>query len=224
MTSDPTAFTPALGHSALTPLYDMAIALMTRERRWRSALIRQIAPKAGDVVVDVGCGTGTLALMLKSVAPSATIIGLDPDPGVLDLAKAKAQRAGMNVIFEMGFANQAHRLADRGVTKAISSLVFHQTPMMEKRAGLGAMHAALSPGGELHVADYGLQRTALMRILFQQIQRLDGYENTTPNAAGVLPELMAEAGFEDVRETEVIPTPTGSISLYSARKAPLARS
>lgn len=211
-------FTPALGHAALTPIYDAAIALLTREGRWRNALVQQIAPKATDVIVDVGCGTGTLAVMLKSAAPSATVVGLDPDPAVLFLAMAKAQRAGVKVTFEQGFANEVYQLAERGVTKAVSSLVFHQTPMSEKRAGLLAMHDVLLPNGELHVADYGLQRTSLMRALFRQIQRLDGPENTTPNAEGMLPKLMLDAGFVDVTETKVIPTPTGSISLYHARK------
>lgn len=219
MTNDDHKFTPALGHAMLTPVYDAAIALLTREGRWRNDLVQQIAPNSTDVIVDVGCGTGTLAVMLKSAAPSATIIGLDPDPAALDLARAKAKRAGARIIFELGFANEVHGLADRGVTKAVSSLVFHQTPMSEKRAGLLAMHDVLIPNGELHVADYGLQRTHLMRALFRQVQRLDGMDNTTPNAQGILPTLMVEVGFDDVTERGVVPTPTGSISLYSARRS-----
>jgi hypothetical protein len=85
-------------------------------------------------------------------------------------------------------------------------------------AGLAAMCAALVPGGELHVADYGLQRTALMRRLFRVVGAGDGYENTEPNARGVLPELMKEVGLRRVEETAVIPTPTGSISLYQAER------
>jgi len=76
----------------------------------------------------------------------------------------------------------------------------------------------LLPGGELHVADYGLQSSPLMRLAFRQVQSLDGFANTQPNAEGVLPQLMTEAGFVDVIENQVIPTPTGSISLYSARR------
>ena len=75
------------------------------------------------------------------------------------------------------------------------------------------------PGGALHVADYGLQRTGLMRRLFRIVQSGDGYENTEPNARGVLLELIVAAGFRDVRETHVIPTPTGSISIYRASRA-----
>lgn len=215
-------FTPALGHAALTPLYDAAIALMTREARWRDALLAQIGPGATDFILDVGCGTGTFALMLKNAAPSANIVGLDPDASVLRRAEAKARRAERHITFARGFARDAARIVQGRMTKAVSSLVFHQLPIEEKRLGLKAMFEKLGPGGEMHIADYGLQRTRLMRLLFRQVQHLDGFENTTPNAQGVLPSLMLEAGFRDVAERRVIPTPTGSISIYFARR-PLER-
>jgi hypothetical protein len=66
------------------------------------------------------------------------------------------------------------------------------------------------------MADYGEQKSPLMRLAFRQVQALDGFQNTQPNADGVLPALMLEAGFANVRETAVIPTPTGAISLYAA--------
>ncbi len=69
------------------------------------------------------------------------------------------------------------------------------------------------------IADYGLQRTALMRRLFRIVQKGDGYENTQPNADGILPELIAAAGFINVRVPFVISTPTGSFSIYRAERA-----
>jgi hypothetical protein len=57
-----------------------------------------------------------------------------------------------------------------------------------------------------------------MRRLFRIVQQGDGYENTEPNARGVLPELMKEVGFHAVEETAVVATPTGSISLYRAQR------
>ena len=78
------------------------------------------------------------------------------------------------------------------------------------------MYSALHPGGELHIADFGLQRTSWMPSLFRIIQYVDGYEHTQPNADGILPPLMREAGFAQVKETAVILTLTGSISLYQA--------
>jgi ubiquinone/menaquinone biosynthesis C-methylase UbiE len=213
-------YVPALGYHFLTPLYDTAIALMTRESTWRKALVKQIAAEPRDVVVDVGCGTGTLAVMLKRANPYTTVYGIDPDPCVLGRAEIKARDKGELVHFMQGYgAETAERTAALRVTKLTSSLVFHQIPLEGKREMLNSMYAALRPGGEIHIADYGLQRSALMRLLFRQIQNLDGYDATRPNADGILPVLMEEVGFDGVRENRVIATPTGSISLYSARKA-----
>jgi hypothetical protein len=88
-----------------------------------------------------------------------------------------------------------------------------------KRAVLAAMHAVLKPGGKVVLADFGLQRTALMRIAFRIVQLADGKQDTQPNADGVLPKLLSECGFHDVREAEVVPTVSGSISVYVACKA-----
>jgi hypothetical protein len=55
-----------------------------------------------------------------------------------------------------------------------------------------------------------------MRFAFKQVQALDGNDNSRAHAEGRLPQLIADAGFVAVRENMSIPTPTGSISLYSA--------
>ena len=68
------------------------------------------------------------------------------------------------------------------------------------------------------IADFGLQRTRLMRLAFRIVQLADGKQDTQPNADGVLPELLSESGFSEVREAEVVPTVSGSISVYVARK------
>jgi len=201
-------------------LYDILVALLSREGKWRPALIRQIDPKPGETIADIGCGTGTLLTKLGRIEPKTTLLGLDPDDAILERARPKLADAGVDAQLENGFAREAAaKLAGRAVDKIVSSLVFHQVPVEEKRAGLASMFAALVPGGELHVADYGLQRTALMKRLFRIVGSGDGYENTEPNGEGILPVLMAEVGFEAVEETHVIPTPTGSISVYRARRS-----
>jgi hypothetical protein len=80
------------------------------------------------------------------------------------------------------------------------------------------MYETLSAGGSLHVADYGLQRTPKMRRRFRLVQKGDGFENTEPNAQGVLPHLMTDVGFQDVEETRVFETFSGSISIYRAMR------
>jgi ubiquinone/menaquinone biosynthesis C-methylase UbiE len=213
-------FTPALGDARWTPFYDWAVAISTRENVWRQRLISQISPIRGDRILDIGCGTGSLAIRLKARAQNnLEVVGLDPDPVVLTRARAKAERKRLEIMWHESFLTE-EIVADLGpFTKIVSSLVFHQTPLAEKERVLNLIYAALLPGGTLHIADYGAQRTSLMRFLFRQtVQRIDGVEDTQPNADGVLPRLIQEAGFNSVAETTIIPTLTGSISLYQGKK------
>src|SRR3546814_11126115 len=88
-------FTPALGRAGLTGAYDFAIRLLTRERLWRTAPLGHVAPRHGETILHVGCGTVSFALLMKGTAPDARLIGLDPDAVVLHRAEAKATRAGV---------------------------------------------------------------------------------------------------------------------------------
>lgn len=218
--SDKIEFVPALGRKELTWAYDRMVALGTREGTWRGLLLSALDPQPDDVIVDVGCGTATLAIMIKRRSPQARVIGLDPDAQVLRIARRKVMKAGVTIELIEG---EARRLADviqQGQpNKVVSSLVFHHLSLGGKRAALAAILAALNPGGRLYIADYGRQRTGLMRALFRLVQHLDGFETTQPNADGILPELMTEVGFDAVKESAIIPTPTGSISLYEARRS-----
>lgn len=207
------AYVPALGDRRLTPFYDATVALMTCERTWRRAFIKQIDPTPRDVILDVGCGTGTLAVLLAKACPGASIHAIDPDPEVLSRAELKARDADVLVHFAKGYAQETAAARVRP-NKVVSSLVLHQVPLAGKRSAILSAFATLRTGGELHIADYGEQRSPLMKFAFRQVQALDGYRNTQPNAEGILPELMTEAGFTGVTETAVIQTPTGAISLY----------
>jgi ubiquinone/menaquinone biosynthesis C-methylase UbiE len=213
------AFTPALGRFAPVRFYD-AVAALLRERLWRSLVVGHVGPRPDEVVVDVGCGTGSLALRLRHVQPTARIVGVDPDPDVLAVARRKTDAADVAPEWRVGMGDALEEVVGAGSAGAVvSSLVLHQCPMAMKRAVLASMHAVLAPGGRLVIADYGRQRTRAMRLAFRVVQLADGAENTQPNADGVLPELMAAAGFRDVREVEVVNTITGSISVYVARRA-----
>lgn len=191
---------------------------MSRERAWRGALVDAIAPAADDTIVDVGAGTGSMAVAIKARAPSCRLIAIDPDPAVLAIAQAKAKNiAGIEWRQGMGDRIDAH-VANGTANKVVSSLVLHHCDAAMKAGVLRAIWKVLRPGGQLFIADYGVQRSMLLRGLFLLVQAVDGFGTTGENLRGLVPALIAETGFVDVTEQTVVPTPTGSVSLYTASK------
>ncbi|MFZ5616709.1 MAG: class I SAM-dependent methyltransferase [Pseudomonadota bacterium] len=208
-------YTPPLGHAALTPLYDAAVALTTRETIWRRALVDEIKTGARRSIIDVGSGTGSLAALLRKASPETRYLGVDPDGEAVRRARAKAARTGAE--FRVGYFPES--AGDQAADVIVSSLVLHQVPLAEKKRIIDAAYSHLGPGGRFLVADYGLQNSPLARFLFRAtVQALDGREDTQPNADGVVPELMRDAGFDDIEEKLRLPTLTGLIYIHAARK------
>lgn len=203
----------------LTPLYDTAIRLLTREAAWRNELVHQISPAPADRIVDVGCGTGSLALALARAETFAEYLGIDPDAEAVARARNKTAQSPVTLRFVVGSFDAGSTLKIIQPNKVISSLVLHQVSLEEKRRLIQEMFASLPAHGEVHIADYGLQRTRISRLLFRvTVQALDGVEDTAPNAKGVILELLNKAGFMHPRERKIIPTLTGTISIYHAIK------
>lgn len=211
-------YTPPLGHAALTPLYDVVIRYLTREKVWRSALLNQINLRPGERLLDVGCGTGSLLVDLAKACPQAELIGIDPDEQALAAARAKAREAGVSIKFIPGFLENAKLPNEWWPNKITSSLMFHQVPYEEKSMIVDRMRCLLSRDGEIHVADYALQKTRMMRSAFRMtVQSLDGVEDTQHNADGILERILVSEGFI-TDKTMSFSSLTGSISLFKTVK------
>jgi len=83
-------YIPALSFRILTPFYDFIQRWIVRDVRYKSRLIEQANIQAGQHVMDLGCGTGTLAIMAKQAQPKAEVMGLDADPDMLKVARLKS--------------------------------------------------------------------------------------------------------------------------------------
>ena len=211
--------TPPLGFAALTPFYDRAIAGLTREAVWRPRLVSHINPKRGETILDIGSGTGSLAIAVTAAEPGCMVRGIDPDGAAVATAREKAVLAGSAASFETGgFSGRPSGDGERP-DKIVCSLVLHQVPLAEKRRLLASMLDWLRPGGELFIADYGFQPGFAMRLAFRlTVQLLDGRTDTQTNADGVLPALIEQAGFRTPVTLDAFDTATGRIEIIRAEK------
>jgi ubiquinone/menaquinone biosynthesis C-methylase UbiE len=208
-------YVPAVGRAGLTGLYDPVVALTMRERRWRDALLDAVAERLprGGTVVDVGAGTGSFAIALAAARPDSTVLAVDGDPDVLERARAKP--GAQAVDWRSGLAGELPLEAASANAVAMSLLLHHLTPE-SKGAALRDARRVLRPGGWLHVADWGRPRGALPRAGFLALRCLDGFDGTRDHAAGRLPQLIAEAGFERPSAWMRLATVWGTLELLSA--------
>lgn len=216
MTDTQRRYVPALGRSPLTGLYDPLTRVMTREHTFKERLLDQASLTAGQRVLDIGCGTGTLTIWAKEREPGIDIAGMDPDPEILRRAREKAIEASVKVDFCEGLAEELP-FDDASLDRVLSSLVFHHLPTEVKERAATEISRVLKPGGELHVADWG-PGDPLMRLAFLPTRLLDGLDNTGDNVKGRLPEIFVAAGLRDVRERTRFRTISGSMVLLSARR------
>ncbi len=210
-------YIPALKYDCLSSLYDPVIRLTLREATFKRHLVNQARIEPGQRVLDLGCGTATLTLLVKRLHPEAEVAGVDGDPKILKIARAKAAREGLSVKLDRAMAFALPYPAE-SFDRVLSSLVFHHLTRENKTRALSEVWRVLRPGGELHIADWGRPQNAALWLAFSLVRWFDSLETTEDNVKGRLPELMGAAGFVAVETTAHYATLFGTLSLYQARK------
>lgn len=210
-------FIPALGYHLLTPCYDLIVGLTGRERTVKQALIRQAELQPGQKALDLACGTGTLAVMVKEFEPALELTGVDADPRVLSKARRKATAAGVAIAFDQALSFSLP-YADDCFDQVLSTMFFHHLIWDDKVRSVREIYRILKPGGRFHVADWGAPDSRLMRSLFLTVQLLDGFPTTKDHIAGRMPELFSDHRFVDVKQQQSVNTIYGTIALYRALK------
>lgn len=161
-------------------------------------IIKLASLQTGEAVLDVGCGTGTLALAAYAkVGPTGGVAGVDPGPKQISRARTKARRAGYSIDFQVGVIE---RLAfpDRSFDVVLNTFVMHMLPEELKRQGLAEIARVLKPGGRLLIVDTRRPEDQSERPV-----------HTGPWNSGIQdqPQLLKEAGFVQV-ESGTIETGT----------------
>ncbi|SHN34293.1 class I SAM-dependent methyltransferase [Chitinophaga sp. CF418] len=213
----PSAYIPALKYNGLTRFYDLVLEKLLREKMWKSYFIKNFINKVPQQVLDIGCGTATLSLMLKNTFPLATVTGLDGDRGILAIAAKKIMERQSDVKLVQGFSYELP-FPDNYFDAVSSSLMIHHLSNEDKHRTFKEVYRVLKPGGEFNIADWGKPGNIATRILFYLVQLLDGFTTTRDNVKGLLPKYLVEDGFIKVQELKRFNTLLGSISIYKAFK------
>lgn len=210
-------YVPALRFHWLTPYYDAVVRATTRERTVKRALVTQARLQPGQQVLDLACGTGTLAIWIAQDYPQVAVTGVDGDSAVLAIASKKSAAAGVAIRFDQALSDRLPYPPAR-FDKVVSSLFFHHLSWESKQRTARELLRVLKPGAELYIADWGRPTNFLMRGMFVFIQLLDGFRNTRDNVSGRLIELFEQAGFVEVAQRQTFSTVFGTMALYRAVK------
>lgn len=210
-------FIPSLKFHWLTRFYDPLVKRSVSIKRIKEALLLQANIKENNLVLDFGCGTATLTLMVKRQFPQAIVHGIDIDPEVLKIARGKVADSGYNIILK-NYDGIKLPYENEEFHRVLSSFVFHHLDKRQKIRTLKEIHRVLKIGGQIHIADFGKAKNILMRGTFIPIQIFDGLASTTDNVKGLLPQIIQEAGFDKVNQCKQINTMFGTVALYKGVK------
>jgi ubiquinone/menaquinone biosynthesis C-methylase UbiE len=143
--------------------YDVLLGVLTlgRERQFRARLLAPAQLEPGEAVLDVGCGTGTLAILAKrQVGERGTVAGIDASPEMIARARNKAGKARLAIQFEIAHA-QALPFPDAHFDVVLCTVTLHHLRRANRTDAVLEMRRVLKPGGRLLLADFvfGTKRT-----------------------------------------------------------------
>lgn len=147
--------------------YDAFIWLATlgRETRLRERLLAPARLRQGEAVLDVGCGTGSLALIAKrQVGPSGAVHGIDASPAMIARAVHKARKRNADVGFDVATAD-ALPFADGSFDVTLSTVMLHHLRRTVRVVAVSEMRRVLRKVGRALLVDFAGARNSRSPLL-----------------------------------------------------------
>ncbi len=146
------------------------VAFLGREPQFRQWTVDLAAIAPGETVLDVGCGTGNLALAVKERAGvDGTVHGIDAAPEMVHYAERKAADRQVDVRFQVGLIEDIP-FPDETFEVVLSSLMLHHLPEDLKRKGIAEIARVLKPGGRFLAVDVDPLFMGNVRIIEEAMQ------------------------------------------------------
>lgn len=184
------------GRSGSVDILENALSLGNRDAILEATLAAaELRP--GARVLDVGCGTGRLAIRAAGLFPGCEPVeafGVDATPEMVELARGRAAAEGSAARFETGIG-EALPFGDRSLDAVTSSYFFHHLPPEAKREAFAEMLRVARPGGRIVITDYGRPK-GIVGLLASFPMRFNFYEYTRAQLKGELEAIVRERGFE----------------------------
>ena len=205
-------YIPAFKYNWLTPFYDLIMRLM-RESTIKNDLVKSVNIKENYKVLDLGCGTATLTILLKKTYPDAEIVGLDGDPKVLEIAKSKIKQEKLDIHLDEGMSFELP-YEDKSFDLVVSSLMFHHLTHRNKIRTFKEILRVLRDDGKLYFVDFGEPHNTLMYLISLVMRH---FEETSDNISGLLPEMFLKVRFSKIEQIKKYSTIFGSVYLYQVQ-------
>jgi ubiquinone/menaquinone biosynthesis C-methylase UbiE len=165
MSESSRTYLPAAGFDWSLPFYDPIVKLLGGDKA-RMVLLDHAALQSGYRVLDIGCGTGTLATLIKRFHADIEVVEIDPDPKALARARRKAAKAAVSIQFDQGFGDNLP-YPEASFDRVFSSFMFHHLPPEEKGKTLRAIRRVLKPNGGFHMLDFEGPESGSKGVLFR---------------------------------------------------------
>ena len=159
--------------------YDLLVNILTlgQARRLRRMTVDLVLLETGDSVLDVGCGTAAVTLPAKQrVGDTGEAAGIDPSPEMIEVARRKARRAGLEIDFRVGVI-ESLPYPDETFDAVTSSLMMHHLPETLQVAGLAEVMRVLKPAGRLLIADMMRPGTSILERISSHLSLHHGHRH-----------------------------------------------
>ena len=160
-----------LRFAGLAPFYDLGVRLCGLpaggEERIRSKVLDLLPLRGDETVLEVGCGTGTVAMMIaRRLTERGRILGLDPSPEMLARAKEKLSRILSPALLIEGTGSRLP-LPDASVDSLVLFLTLHEMAHGDRLEALREGLRVLKPGGHLLIGELHRPSSPVGRLLLR---------------------------------------------------------